>query len=46
MNRLKTGTHRLSVFAQVLDSVDLDEIRNAVNVFLSPPEVAVSAFTR
>src|SRR5262249_4824260 len=46
MNRLKTGTHRLSVFAQVLDSVDPGEIRNAVTVFLSPPEVVASSLTR
>jgi hypothetical protein len=42
VNRLETGTHRLSVFAQVLDSVDLAVIRNAANVFLSPPVVTVS----
>jgi hypothetical protein len=46
VNRLKTGTHRLSVFAQVLDSVDLETIRGSVNFFLTPPEVTVSAFTR
>jgi hypothetical protein len=42
IDRLKTGTHRLSVFAYVLDSVNPEAIRNVVNVFLSPPEVAVS----
>lgn len=45
VNRLETGTHRLSVFAQVLDSVDLAVIRNAANVFLSPPQVTVVPLT-
>lgn len=45
VNRLETGTHRLSVFAQVLDSVDLAVIRNTANVFLSPPQVTVIPLT-
>lgn len=45
MHRLETGTHRLSVFAQVLESVDLELIRNAVRIFLTPPDVTVTAFT-
>jgi hypothetical protein len=42
IDRLQTGTHRLSVFAYVLDSVHPEDIREVVNVFLAPPEVAVS----
>lgn len=43
IDRLETGTHRLSVFAYVLDSVNPEDIHDVVNVFLSPPEVAVSS---
>jgi hypothetical protein len=42
VNRLETGVHRLSVFAVVLDSATVEDIRRAVEVFLSPPEVSVS----
>jgi hypothetical protein len=42
IDRLKTGTHRLSVFAYALDSVKPEDVHNVVNVFLSPPEVVVS----
>lgn len=45
VNKLEAGTHRLSVFAQVLDSVDLEVIRRAAHVFLSPPEVAACVLT-
>ncbi|HXG22211.1 MAG TPA: hypothetical protein VNN62_24485 [Methylomirabilota bacterium] len=46
VDRLTTGTHRLSVFACVLDGIDTEEIRRTAGVFLSPPEVAVSALAR
>jgi len=42
VNRLETGVHRLSVFAVILDSATVEDIRQAVKVFLSPPEVSVS----
>jgi hypothetical protein len=42
VNRLETGTHRLSVFAAVLDGVSVEDIPKAAQVFLSPPEVSVS----
>jgi hypothetical protein len=42
INLLTTGTHRLSVFAMVLESTQLEDIRRAVNVFLTPPLVSVS----
>jgi hypothetical protein len=42
INRLTTGTHRLSVFAMVLASTRPEDIRHAVNVFLTPPLVSVS----
>jgi hypothetical protein len=42
LNRLKSGEHRLSVFAAVLESTAADEIRQAAQIFLSPPEVSVS----
>lgn len=42
IDRLETGSHRLSVFAYVLDSADSGAIRQVVNVFLSPPEVTSS----
>ena len=42
LNRLTTGTHRLSVFAMVLESTNPEDIRRAVNVFLTPPAVSVS----
>ena len=42
INRLTTGTHRLSVFAMVLASTRPEDIRRAVNVFLTPPLVSVS----
>lgn len=45
MHRLETGTHRLSVFTQVLESVDPELIRNVVQIFLAPPTVTVAAFT-
>jgi len=42
INRLTTGTHRLSVFAMVLDSTDPEDIHRAVNAFLTPPAVSVA----
>lgn len=42
INRLTTGTHRLSVFAMVLESASPEEIRRAVDAFLTPPAVAVT----
>lgn len=42
LNRLTTGTHRLSVFAMVLDSADPEAIYRAVNVLLTPPAVSVA----
>ena len=42
INRLTTGTHRLSVFAMVLESTQLGDIRRAVDAFLTPPAVAVA----
>jgi hypothetical protein len=45
IDRLKTGTHRLSVFAYVLDSVNPADIRNVVDIFLAPPGVAVTQLT-
>jgi hypothetical protein len=42
LDRLETGTHRLAVFAYVLDSVNPEDIRTVVNLFLAPPEVAMS----
>jgi hypothetical protein len=41
INRLTTGTHRLSVFAMVLESTQLEDIRRAVDAFLTPLAVAV-----
>ncbi len=42
INRLTTGTHRLSVFAMVLESAGGEDIRRAVDAFLTPPLVSVS----
>jgi hypothetical protein len=42
VDRLQTGTHRLSVFACVLESVTPEEIRRTAQVFLSPPDVTVT----
>lgn len=42
LNRLTTGTHRLSVFAMVLDSADPEDIHRAVDAFLTPPIVSVA----
>jgi hypothetical protein len=42
INRLTTGTHRLSVFAMVLESANVEDIRRAVDAFLTPPAVAVA----
>jgi len=42
LDRLETGEHRLSVFAAVLDSTTVEDIRQAAQIFLSPPEVRVS----
>lgn len=42
INRLTTGTHRLSVFAMVLERTHPEDIRRAVDAFLTPPAVAVT----
>ncbi len=42
INRLTTGTHRLSVFAMVLESTQREDIRRAVDAFLTPPVVTVA----
>lgn len=42
VNQLETGTHRLSVFAITLDSVQVEDIRRTVERFLSPPPVNVT----
>jgi hypothetical protein len=42
LDRLETGEHRLSVFAAVLEGTTVEEIRQAAQIFLSPPEVRVS----
>ncbi|NOT56373.1 MAG: hypothetical protein HOP18_17380 [Deltaproteobacteria bacterium] len=42
INRLTTGTHRLSVFAMVLESTQPEDIRRAVDAFLTPPVVTVA----
>lgn len=41
IDRLKTGKHRLSVFAYALDSAEPKDIHKVVNIFLSPPEVKI-----
>lgn len=42
LKRLETGTHRLSVFAILLDSTTVEAVRQAAKIFLSPPEVSAS----
>jgi hypothetical protein len=42
VNRLTTGTHRLSVFAIVLEHATGHDIERAVQTFLSPPAVRVT----
>jgi hypothetical protein len=42
LKRLETGTHRLSVFASVLDGTTVEDVRQAAKIFLSPPTVSVS----
>lgn len=42
VDQLQTGTHRLSVFACVLESMTPEDIRRTANMFLSPPEVTVA----
>lgn len=41
IGRLESGSHRLSVFGLLLDSADPDTLRNAADIFLSPPRVSV-----
>lgn len=41
INRLETGSHRLSVFGVLLDSTAPDDIQQAAQLFLSPPPVKV-----
>ena len=42
LKRLETGTHRLSVFAGILGSSAVEDVRQAAKIFLSPPTVSVS----
>lgn len=42
VSRLETGTHRLSVFAAVLDAVSPEDVAAVAQFFLSPPEVSVT----
>lgn len=42
INRLTTGTHRLSVFAMVLERARVEDIRRTVDTFLTPSPVAVT----
>jgi len=42
VNQLETGTHRLSVFAITLDTTSVDDIRRAVERFLTPPPVSIT----
>ncbi len=42
VDQLQTGTHQLSVFACVLESVAPEDIRRTAQMFLSPPEVTVT----
>ncbi len=42
VSQLATGTHRLSVFAAVLDGIAVEDIPRAAQIFLSPPEVNVA----
>ena len=41
INRLESGSHCLSVFGVLLDSTDPDDIQQAAQIFLSPPQVKV-----
>ena len=42
INRLESGSHRLSVFGVLLDSTEPDDIQQAAQLFLSPPQVSVT----
>ena len=42
INRLESGTHRLSVFGVLLDSTEPATIQHAAQLFLSPPHVQVT----
>ena len=42
INRLETGSHRLSVFGVLLDSTEPATIQHAAQLFLSPPTVRVT----
>lgn len=42
INRLETGSHRLSVFGVLLDSTEPHTIQQAAQLFLSPPQVTVT----
>lgn len=46
VDRLESGTHRLSVFAHILESTDAEEIRKAAQIFLYPPEVTAATLPR
>jgi len=42
LKRLEPGTHRLTVFAGILDGTGVEDVRRAAKIFLSPPMVSVS----
>ena len=46
INRVTAGTHRLSVFAMVLENATVPDIELAVRTFLSPPAVQAAVFER
>jgi len=41
INRLESGSHRLSVFGVLLDSTDPQDIQQAAQIFLAPPQIKV-----
>lgn len=43
VDRLESGTHRLSVVAHILESTRTEDIRKAAQIFLHPPEVTAAA---
>ena len=42
INQVETGTHRLSVFAIMLDTTSDDDIRRTIERFLAPPAVSIT----
>jgi hypothetical protein len=43
VDRLTAGTHRISVFAMILENGNAATVQQAVSFFTAPPEVAVSS---